>query len=51
MNALERIEAALARLEIAAHDIKDLRDRHDRLKGSVSRSLDAIDELIARPEG
>lgn len=49
LNALEKIEAALARIEIASRRAAELGHRHERLKASVSRSLDEIDKLIARP--
>lgn len=49
--ALDRIEAALARIEMAttkvASDQTDLRRRHDDLKQSVALSLAGLDELLA----
>ncbi|WP_232493207.1 hypothetical protein [Novosphingobium kaempferiae] len=49
--ALDRIEAALARIEMAttkaASDQTDLRRRHDDLKQSVALSLTGLDELLA----
>ncbi|MGE4306445.1 MAG: hypothetical protein AB7E24_20730 [Novosphingobium sp.] len=47
MNAIERIEAALTRAEAASREAADLRQRHERLKSSVSRSLENLDTLIA----
>lgn len=49
VNALEKIEAALARIETASSNVTDLRYRHERLKASVSRSLEDLDRMIARP--
>jgi len=50
-KSLERIEAALARIEIAAarqgSDSADLRARHEGLKTAVSQSLGQLDKLIA----
>jgi hypothetical protein len=50
-KALERIEAALARIENAAtqqkSDSDELRSRHEKLKTATSRSLGQLDELIA----
>lgn len=49
-NALERIEAALARIENAAHRpaevAAELEARHDRLKSAVAQSLRQLDELL-----
>ena len=47
VNAIERIEAALKRAEAASREAADLRQRHERLKSSVSRSLENLDTLIA----
>ncbi|MCT2401034.1 hypothetical protein [Novosphingobium mangrovi (ex Huang et al. 2023)] len=47
VKAVERIEAALARVEAASREAADLRNRHERLKASVSRSLEDLDRLIA----
>jgi hypothetical protein len=47
VQTVERIEAALARLEAASRDTAGLRVRHERLKASVSRSLEDLDKLIA----
>ena len=44
VNAIERIEAALTRAEAASREAADLRQR---LKSSVSRSLENLDTLIA----
>ncbi|GGB99398.1 hypothetical protein GCM10011494_17320 [Novosphingobium endophyticum] len=49
-QALERIEAALARIEAAARQTSGLRGRHEKLKASVEQSLIEIDGLIARHE-
>lgn len=49
-QALERIEAALARVEVSAPQCSGLRGRHGKLKASVEKSLAEIDELIARRE-
>ncbi|MCJ2177389.1 hypothetical protein [Novosphingobium album (ex Hu et al. 2023)] len=46
VHAVERIEAALARVEAAAPALTELRDRHVRFKASVSRSLEQLDQLI-----
>lgn len=49
--ALERIEAALARIEKAVvhqdSDSAELRKRHESLKVAVSQSLGELDKLIA----
>ncbi len=47
VQAVDRIEAALARVEAAARETADLRRRHEGLKASVARSLEDIDRLIA----
>ncbi|MFC3214766.1 MULTISPECIES: hypothetical protein [Novosphingobium] len=48
--ALDRIDAALARIEAAASSNfgrdEDLRRRHDDLKQSVARSLAGLDQLL-----
>ncbi|PNU05865.1 hypothetical protein A8V01_14605 [Novosphingobium guangzhouense] len=50
--ALDRIEAALARIEDAASacigQSADLRRRHEDLKASVAQSLSGLDDLLAR---
>ncbi|WP_157081184.1 hypothetical protein [Novosphingobium naphthalenivorans] len=46
VDAVERIEAALARAEAAAPALTELRGRHEQLKASVSRSLEQLDRLI-----
>lgn len=50
-KAVERIEAALARIENAAQQSADhaggLQARHDGLKQAVANSLRQIDDLIA----
>lgn len=50
-NALERIEAALARIENAAHRpaeaAAEVTARHDQLKSAVAQSLRQLDELLA----
>jgi hypothetical protein len=50
-NALERIEAALIRIENAADRpaaaAEDLRARHERLRVAVTQSLRQLDELLA----
>lgn len=49
-KALERIEAALARIEGAAgrkdSEIGALQGRHDNLKATVAQSLARLDKLI-----
>lgn len=49
--ALDRIEAALSRIEVAAPACVtrdgDLRRRHDALKASVAQSLAGLDGLLA----
>ena len=51
VHTVERIEAALARAEAAALSLTGLRDRHERLKASVTRSLEHLDRLIeSQPE-
>jgi hypothetical protein len=57
LRALDRIEAALARIENAApalfaaptgdSDLRDLERRHADLKQSVARSLSSLDDLLA----
>jgi hypothetical protein len=54
-NALDRIEAAIARLESAAarppQKDEALAARHERLRSAVSQSLRRLDDLIAsQPE-
>lgn len=53
--ALSRIEAALARIEaiarhrdIARGDDAAWEERHQRLRDAVGRSLEQLDQLIAR---
>ena len=50
-NALDRIEAAIARIENAARQPadgdSDLLARHERLKSSVAQTLGQLDDLIA----
>jgi len=46
-NAVERIGAALERLEAAARGCSRLIDRHQALKTSVARSLADLDTLLA----
>jgi hypothetical protein len=48
--AVERIEAALARLEAALDGTRGLHQRHEALRASVARSLANLDALIARAE-
>ncbi|WP_330701655.1 hypothetical protein [Novosphingobium resinovorum] len=51
LHALDRIEAALARIENAAPACiaqgPGLRRRHEELKASVAQSLAGLDELLA----
>lgn len=47
VNAVERIGAALERLEAIPRKNAELGARHARLKASVARSLQELDELIA----
>lgn len=49
-QVLERIEFALERVEAAARQTSDLRRRHERLRGTVEKSLAEIDGLIARQQ-
>ncbi len=60
-QAMERIEAALARIERASREAaqprpqdsspdSDLAERHEALKKSVSVSLSQLDELIGKLE-
>lgn len=46
-QVLDRIEAAVARIEAFAGDSAALKRRHADLKASVARSLDGIDALLA----
>ena len=50
-SALDRIDVALARLDQAAARLSSedpgLRDRHDKLKASVSQTLEQLDALIS----
>lgn len=54
-QALDRIEAALARVEAASHEaVRAQRDhtalgqRHQRLRATVSQSLSELDALLGR---
>ena len=47
VQAVERIEAALSRVEKASRDAAGLRERHDGLKASVARSIEDIDRLLS----
>jgi hypothetical protein len=47
VNAVERLEAALRRLEAAVRQQGDLGQRHASLKASISRSVEELDRLIA----
>jgi hypothetical protein len=49
-QALERIETALARVEAAALHSAGLRTRHEKLKATIEKSLDALDDLIAKQD-
>ncbi|SFF99773.1 hypothetical protein SAMN05518801_10587 [Novosphingobium sp. CF614] len=53
VHAVERIEAALARIEthaaITSRKSADLQGRHEQLKACVARSLEELDGLIAGP--
>jgi len=53
-NALDRIEAALARIESAAtrpiQAEQALRARHERLRTAVTQSLRQLDELLANQQ-
>ncbi|MBO9726625.1 MAG: hypothetical protein J7530_19810 [Novosphingobium sp.] len=46
-QAVDRIRAALARLERAVSQNQDLQARHDRLRGTVEDALGEIDALLA----
>ncbi|MCJ2186455.1 hypothetical protein [Novosphingobium beihaiensis] len=46
VHAVERIEAALARIETASREQAELQSRHSQLKAAVSRSLENLDKLI-----
>lgn len=48
-QAVERIEAALARIDAASRKSTDLHRRHARLKASVARSLADLDALLGQP--
>ena len=54
-SALDRIDDALARLERAVSrplpEESGLRERHERLKASVSQALEELDAVIARQRG
>jgi len=47
-QAIDRIRAALARLESAVSHSRDLQDRHGRLRGTVEDTLGEIDALLAQ---
>ncbi|PZQ56227.1 MAG: hypothetical protein DI555_06305 [Novosphingobium pentaromativorans] len=47
-QAVDRIRAALARLERAVSQSRDLQERHVRLRGSVEETLGEIDALLAQ---
>jgi hypothetical protein len=47
VQVVERIEAALSRVEKASRDAAGLRERHDGLKASVARSIEDIDRLLS----
>ena len=47
VQAVERIEAALARIETASREAAALRARHEGLKTSVAQTLQDIDRLLA----
>jgi hypothetical protein len=53
-KALERIEAALIRIENAAGRpaaaADELRARHERLRSAVTQSLRQLDELLANQQ-
>lgn len=46
IDAVGRIEAALARLEAAARNTADLGERHATLKRAVARSIAELDGLL-----
>lgn len=46
-QAVDRIRAALARLERAVSHNRDLQERHARLRGTVEVTLGEIDALLA----
>lgn len=47
VDTIERIEAALARIDTVSSDAAGLRTRHQTLKETVARSLDDLDRLLA----
>ncbi len=47
-QAVDRIRAALARLERAVLQSRDLQERHERLRGTVEDALGEIDALLAQ---
>lgn len=49
-QVVERIEAALARLDKAIPETVEQRARDARLRISVEHALGELDELLARPE-
>lgn len=49
VHAVERIEAALARIEAASRKSGELHRRHAKLKASVTRSLADLDALLGPP--
>ncbi len=54
---LDRLEAALARAEVAAATRSDapsdvaLSDRHERLRDQVAQSVEALGRLLERQDG
>lgn len=49
VHAVERIEAALARVDAATRHAADLQRQHHDLKAAVARSIADIDRLMAGP--
>lgn len=47
-QAVDRIRAALARLERAVSHSRDLQERHSRLRGTVEDTLGEIDALLSQ---
>lgn len=47
-TAIDRIEAALSRLESVVSQTRALQDRHGRLRGTVEEALGEIDALLAQ---
>jgi hypothetical protein len=51
MQAIGRMERALARLENASGEPSDLQQRHDRLKQEAQSAIADIDRLLSTVRG